>query len=232
MRYGLAPRGLFERCGGVGHGPLAWGRPFSSSKFTVSGHPASGIHNANRFDAKPNSRMWGGWGAACRRSRAARWLAANFTSLATYQLILEVALTGILASALHTRALTAEGVESTLLAYHYPFTGSIARSEGVYTESFSIGPFKLSPELLNALRTGHNIANELLPIQILFLAATYHPLRQTCRVLRSRWKGGAGATTTIAKGPGKVGGVGTPWKVPRASIHRSPITTSTKHLKK
>jgi hypothetical protein len=115
---------------------------------------------------------------------AIRWLSNNLFALATYQLVLEVGFTIVFGSLLYAEKITAQGVRDWLERAHYPFVSWIDVDEGVYTDPVKVGPFSLSPQKMTALHTGHNIANGLLPVQVVLMLSTFAPVHHLYRTLR------------------------------------------------
>ncbi|KAG5479351.1 hypothetical protein LSCM1_04609 [Leishmania martiniquensis] len=134
-----------------------------------------------------------------------RWLSSNLLPLATYQLTLEVGFTIIFGILLYAEKITAQGVSDWLAAYHYPFVNWIDVEGGVYTQPVRVGPFTLNAQKMTALHTGHNIANGLLPLQVLLLATTFAPAQYVYRLVRHRAPSTAAAATTVPPPPSSTG---------------------------
>ncbi|EKF30575.1 hypothetical protein MOQ_005611 [Trypanosoma cruzi marinkellei] len=101
------------------------------------------------------------------------WLIDNAMPIAIYQLFLEAGCTGVCAwLLLHDRVTTA-GIEACLHRYHYPFTGLVNWEGGRHKEGWKVAGCRIGADTLTALHTGHNIANGLLPLQVVVLALTY-----------------------------------------------------------
>ncbi|RNF16097.1 uncharacterized protein Tco025E_05293 [Trypanosoma conorhini] len=101
------------------------------------------------------------------------WLIANAVPIATYQLFLEAGCTGLCAWLLLRGRTTAAGIEAWLQSHHYPFTGLIDWAGGRHAEDWTVAGRRIDAATLTALHVGHNVANGLLPLQVVFLAATY-----------------------------------------------------------
>ncbi|ESL08238.1 hypothetical protein TRSC58_04063 [Trypanosoma rangeli SC58] len=101
------------------------------------------------------------------------WLIANAVPIATYQFFLEAGCTGVCAwLLLHDRA-TVAGMEAWLHRHHYPLTSLIDWEGGRHAEDWTVAGCRIDAATLTALHIGHNIANGLLPLQVVFLAGTY-----------------------------------------------------------
>lgn len=159
----------------------------SSSRAGSHGHSSfrAGVVDRTPFQVKPNYSipMWQP-PARFMKYRAVRWLSNNLLALATYQLVLEAGFTVVFGSLLYTDKITAQGVCDSLSAYHYPFVNWIDVTGGVYTDPVKVGPFSLNPQKMTALHTGHNIANGLLPVQVVLLLLTFSPVHRLYQVLR------------------------------------------------
>ncbi|RNF05289.1 hypothetical protein TraAM80_04580 [Trypanosoma rangeli] len=115
------------------------------------------------------------------------WFIANAVPIATYQLFLEAGCTGVCAwLLLHDRA-TVAGIEAWLHRHHYPLTGLINWEGGRHADDWTVAGCRIDAATLTALHIGHNIANGLLPLQVVFLAGTYPVV--------------ARVTTAVARGP-------------------------------
>ncbi|KPA78143.1 hypothetical protein ABB37_06321 [Leptomonas pyrrhocoris] len=153
------------------------------------GHGARGFRagavDPTPFQVKPNFNI-PLWQPPARfmKYRAVRWLSNNLLALATYQMALEVGFTIVFGSLLYADVITAQGVCDGLERYRYPFVSWIDLSDCVYTEPIKIGPFSLNPQKMTALHTGHNIANGLLPVQVLLMLSTFAPVHRLYRVMR------------------------------------------------
>lgn len=190
----------------------------TSPSSTSSGSSSSHQHNKFRsgtvdsipYQVKPNFSV-PVWRPPARfmKYRAVRWLSHNLLALATYQLALEAVFTIVFGSLLYAEAITAEGVRDWLTRLHYPFASWFDVEDGIYTEPVRLGPFTLNPHKMTALHTGHNIANALLPLQVVLMLSTFSPMQGLYRSLRGLPQATAANAATAgssAKTAGNAGG--------------------------
>ncbi|KAG5505669.1 hypothetical protein JKF63_05004 [Porcisia hertigi] len=203
----------------------------------------AGTVGSTPFRVKPkiNVPLWQP-SAKYMKYKPIRWLSNNLLAIATYQMALEVGFTIIFGSLLYTENVTAQGVCNRLAVHHYPFIDWIDVEGGVYTQSVNIGPFTLNAQKMTALHTGHNIANGLLPLQVLLLATTFVPVQRAYRLLRRASLATVGASHAASGAEGaKVTAAGSmtraqpPTPAPagtrrasytRATTARKPLSTS------
>ncbi|KAF5218555.1 hypothetical protein ECC02_008536 [Trypanosoma cruzi] len=108
-----------------------------------------------------------------RTSPPILWLIDNAMPIAIYQLFLEAGCTGVFSWLLLHDMVTTAGIEACLHRYHYPFTGLVDWEGGRHKDGWTVAGCRIDADKLTALHTGHNIANGLLPLQVMVLALTY-----------------------------------------------------------
>ncbi|CBH15167.1 hypothetical protein, conserved [Trypanosoma brucei gambiense DAL972] len=116
--------------------------------------------------------------SSCLKFTPVAWLIRNAMGIAFYQLVLEGILTAVCSLMFLGHYTTTAGIRSRLESCHYPFTSFVDWDGGQHDQSFTVGQYHLTAEVLTAAHTAHNIASGLLPLQLVVLALTFPAARR------------------------------------------------------
>jgi len=107
------------------------------------------------------------------RVRILAWIVDNIGGLFAYQMLIETMVTGMLTAYLLTDRITLEDIKTFVGIYFPVGLEWIDFESGIYKEDVVFAGTKLDAKLATALHSAHNVSIGLMPLQFVFLFATY-----------------------------------------------------------